>query len=236
MTDADTVPRKPEGPPRIPGARAVRPKNAATVMIIRRDAEKPRVLMGRRHGGHSFMPDRWVFPGGRIDRADYRAPAASEMRPDVAALFDAYLPAGRGRALAAAAVRETWEETGLLLARPAPPRPAAGPWRDFVEQGALADLGALDVVARAITPPSVGKRFDTWFLLADAERLMSLERQADCGELEEIAWVDFDEAQSLPLPTVTRVMLKEAVLRMDDPSRPKPFMRFRQGAMRPDRL
>ncbi|HXA41149.1 MAG TPA: NUDIX hydrolase, partial [Phenylobacterium sp.] len=58
--------RRPEGPPRIPGARAVRPKNAATVMIIRRDAAKPRVLMGKRHAGHSFMPDRWVFPGGRI--------------------------------------------------------------------------------------------------------------------------------------------------------------------------
>ncbi len=239
MTDdaaAETMTRKPEGPPRVPGARAVRPKNAATVMIIRRDAAKPRVLMGKRHGGHSFMPDRWVFPGGRIDRADYHAPAATEMKPEVAALFDAYLPSGRGRALAAAAVRETWEETGLLLAQPAPVRPAAGPWRDFVAQGALADLAAVDVIARAITPPSVGKRFDTWFLLADAERLMSLDRQADCGELEEIAWVDFDEAQTLPLPTVTRMMLKEALARMDDPERPKPFMRFRQGAMRPDHL
>jgi 8-oxo-dGTP pyrophosphatase MutT (NUDIX family) len=228
--------RKPEGPPRIPGARAVRPKNAATVMIIRRDGPKPRVLMGRRHGGHSFMPDRWVFPGGRIDRADYRAPSANDLKPDVAATFDAHLPAGRGRALALAAVRETWEEAGLLLARPAPTRPAAGPWRSFVEQGALADLEALDVIARAITPPAVGKRFDTWFLLADAERLISLERQADCGELEEIAWVDFDEAQGLPLPTVTRMMIKEAGARMTDPARPKPFIRFRTGAMRPEHL
>jgi 8-oxo-dGTP pyrophosphatase MutT (NUDIX family) len=236
MSEAETQFRRPEGPPRIPGARAVRPKNAATVMIIRRDAAKPRVLMGRRHGGHSFMPDRWVFPGGRIDRTDYRAPAATEMKPEVAALFDAYLPAGRGRALAAAAVRETWEETGLLLARPAPPRPAAGPWRDFVAQGALADLEAVEIIARAITPPSVGKRFDTWFLLAEASRLMSLERQADCGELEEIAWVDFDEAQALPLPTVTRMRLKEAVLRMDDPNRPKPFLRYKDRAMRPASL
>jgi 8-oxo-dGTP pyrophosphatase MutT (NUDIX family) len=228
--------RKPEGPPRVPGARAVRPKNAATVMIIRRDARKPRVLMGKRHGGHSFMPDRWVFPGGRIDRADYRAPFATDLRHDVAGVFDAYLPAGRGRALALAAIRETWEEAGLLLAKTAPARPAAGPWREFVAQGALADLEALDVIARAITPPSVGKRFDTWFLLADAERLMSLDRQPDCGELEEIAWVDFDEAQALPLPTVTRMMLKEAVLRMDDPTRPKPFLRFQAGAMRPRHL
>jgi 8-oxo-dGTP pyrophosphatase MutT (NUDIX family) len=236
MSEAESVFRKPEGPPRIPGARAVRPKNAATVMIIRRDGPKPRVLMGKRHGGHSFMPDRWVFPGGRIDRGDYHAPSANDLRHDVGALFDAYLPAGRGRALALAAIRETWEEAGLLLARPAPVRPAVGSWRTFVAQGALADLEALDVIARAITPPSVGKRFDTWFLLADAERLMSFDRQPDCGELEEIAWVDFDEAQALPLPSVTRMMIREAVARLEDPSRPKPFMRFRQGAMRPAHL
>jgi 8-oxo-dGTP pyrophosphatase MutT (NUDIX family) len=237
MSDAEPETRlhKPEGPPRVPGARAVRPKNAATVMIIRRDGPKPRVLMGKRHGGHSFMPDRWVFPGGRIDRADYRAPFATDLRRDVAAVFDSHLP-GKGRALALAAVRETWEEAGLLLARPGAPRPAAGPWRSFVEQGALADLAALDVVARAITPPQVGKRFDTWFLVADAERLVSLDRQPDCGELEEIAWVDFDEAQTLPLPTVTRMMIKEAVERMRDPSRPKPFLRFKAGAMTPSHL
>lgn len=229
-------PHKPEGPPRIAGARAVRPRSAATVMIIRQDGPKPRVLMGKRHGGHSFMPDRWVFPGGRIDRADYRAPFASDLRPDVSAVFDAYLNAGKGRALALAAVRETWEEAGLLLAKPGASRPAAGPWRSFVEQGALPDLAALDVVARAITPPQVGKRFDTWFLAADAERLLSLERQADCGELEEIAWVNFDEAQALPLPSVTRMMIREAVERMKDPARPKPFLRFRAGGMRPVHL
>jgi 8-oxo-dGTP pyrophosphatase MutT (NUDIX family) len=238
MSDDEPQPRpfKPEGPPRVPGARAVRPRSAATVMIIRRDGPKPRVLMGKRHGGHSFMPDRWVFPGGRIDPADYRAPFATDLKPDVTAVFDAYLKPGKGRALALAAVRETFEEAGLLLAKAARSRPAAGPWRTFVEQGALADLEALDVVARAITPPQVGKRFDTWFLLADAERLMSLERQADCGELEEIAWVDFDEAQTLPLPTVTRMMIKESVERMKDPTRPKPFLRFRSGAMRPAHL
>jgi 8-oxo-dGTP pyrophosphatase MutT (NUDIX family) len=203
-------------------------------MIIRRDAAKPRVLMGRRHGGHSFMPDRWVFPGGRIDRADYRAPFATDLRPQVSALFDSHLPAGRGRALAMAAVRETWEETGLLLARPGEAR-GSGPWQAFTTQGVLADLDSLDVVARAVTPPDVGKRFDTWFLMADAERLVSLDRQADCGELDEIAWVDFDEADALPLPGITRLMIREAAERMIDPGRPKPF--FRGGySVRPGQL
>jgi 8-oxo-dGTP pyrophosphatase MutT (NUDIX family) len=236
MSEAESQFRKPEGPPRAPGAPAVRPKSAATVMIVRRDGPKPRVLMGRRHGGHSFMPDRWVFPGGRIDRADYRAPYATDLQPEVAAVFDRHLKTGKGRALALAAVRETWEEAGLLLARPAPSRPGAGPWRTFLDQSALPDLDAMQVVARAITPPMVGKRFDTWFLAADAERLMSLDRQADCGELDEIAWVDFDEAQALPLPTVTRMMIRETIERTKDPARPKPFLRFKSGAMRPAHL
>jgi NUDIX domain. len=225
--DAPALPLKPEGPPRPAGQKAVRPKSAATVMIIRRDGPRPRVLMGRRHGGHSFMPDRWVFPGGRIDRSDYRAPFATDLKPETAAVFDAHLKVGKGRALALAAVRETWEEAGLLLARQAPAPPRTGPWRPFVQQGALPDLEALEVIARAVTPPSVGKRFDTWFLMADAERLMSLERQPDCGELEEIAWVEFGEALDLPLPTVTRVMIREAELRMSDPARPRPYLRYK---------
>lgn len=229
MSDAATTPRKPEGPPRIPGARAVRPRGAATLIIVRRDTKKLRVLMGKRNGGHNFMPNLWVFPGGRIDRADFRAPHATDLRPDVAATFDAHLKPGRGKALALAAIRETFEEAGLLLGKPAVPRPLVGPWREFLAQGASPDLAALDIVARAITPSSLAKRFDTWFLMAEAEHLTSLHRQPDCGELEEIAWLEFDETQDLPLPFVTRLMIREAVARLEDPSRARPFLRFRKG-------
>ncbi|MFP5449936.1 MAG: NUDIX hydrolase [Alphaproteobacteria bacterium] len=208
------------------GARAVKPRDAATIILVRRDAAKPRVLMGKRNSGHDFMPNLWVFPGGRIDRADFRAPHATDLRPEVAAKFDRHIKPGRGRALAMAAIRETFEEAGLLLAKPAPPRPGVGPWREFLAQGAMADLEAMEIIARAVTPPMLAKRFDTWFLMADAERLISLDRQPDCGELEEIAWVDFDDALGLELPMVTRTMIKEAVLRLDDPERPSPYMRF----------
>ncbi len=211
---------------RLPGARAVKPRDAATIILVRRDAAKPRVLMGKRNSGHDFMPNLWVFPGGRIDRADFRAPHATDLRPEVAAKFDRHIKPGRGRALAMAAIRETFEEAGLLLAKKAPPRPGAGPWREFLAQGALADLEAMEIIARAVTPPSLAKRFDTWFLMADAERLVSLDRQPDCGELEEIAWVDFDDALGLELPMVTRTMIKEAILRLEDPERPSPYMRF----------
>jgi 8-oxo-dGTP pyrophosphatase MutT (NUDIX family) len=233
MSDAFTAATQPQGPPRAPGRRAVRPKNAATMILVRRDGPRLCVLMGRRNNRHSFMPGMWVFPGGRVDRADYHPPAAAELRPEVQAVFDAHLKPRLGRALAMAAIRETWEEAGLMLARKAPERPGAGPWRDFLTRGALPDLGAIDIVARAITPPSVAKRFDTWFLIAEADRLISLERQPDCGELDEIAWVSLDDALDLKLPNVTRFVLSEAHARLSDPRRPRIFMR--RGASNPQR-
>jgi len=219
-----------DGALREKGARLVKPRDAATLIIVRRDGAKPRVLMGRRNGGHDFMPDKWVFPGGRIDPSDFHAPFVSDLRPEVAARLEKTAPPRRARALALTAVRETFEEAGLLLAKAAPVRPAAGPWREFVEIGAAPDLAALDFIARAITPPYRPKRFDARFFMADAEALLSLERRPDCGELDEIAWVDLDEAMALDLPNITRFVLQELGERLEDPARPAPFMRFLRGA------
>ena len=221
---------KVDGALRRAGEARARPRDAATLILVRRDAGGPRVLMGRRNGGHSFMPGKWVFPGGRIDRSDFRAPFCADLRRDVAARLEKTAPPARARALALTAVRETFEETGLLLARPAPPRTGAGPWRPFLQIGAEADLSALDFIARAITPPHRPKRFDARFFMADANRLLSLEPRPDCGELDEIAWVDLIEAAALDLPAITRFVLKELTLRLDDPDRPAPFIRFMNGA------
>jgi 8-oxo-dGTP pyrophosphatase MutT (NUDIX family) len=212
--------------------RAVRPRDAATLILVRRDGSHLRLLMGRRNHGHSFMPGKWVFPGGRIDRSDFRAPYASDLRPEVLARLEKTGPQARVRALALAAVRETFEEAGLLLARPAPARPAAGPWRAFLALGAEADLSALDFIARAITPPGLSKRFDARFFMAEADRLISLDRQPDCGELDEIAWVNMEEALALDLPKITRFVLGELAIRLEDPTRPAPFIRSMHGIRR----
>src|SRR3712207_900104 len=87
----------------------VRPKDAGTLILVRHDRFEPRLLMGRRAGGHAFMPSKWVFPGGRVDRSDGRAPSATELKPETAARLGP-----RGRAMAMAAVRETFEEAGLI--------------------------------------------------------------------------------------------------------------------------
>lgn len=220
------------GPAMVPGPAmgcAVRPKHAATLIIVKRDGDRMSILMGRRHGGHDFMPDKWVFPGGRVDRGDYSAPSATELRPDVAARLEKTGPARLTRALALAAVRETFEEAGLFLAKPARSRLAAGPWRAFAERGALPDLAALDFVARAVTPPMSSKRFDARFFLADASALLSLDREPDCGELDQIEWLALEEALALDLPSVTRFVLRELPARLADPSRPTPSLRFKRG-------
>lgn len=215
------------------GAR-LRPKDAATLILVRRDGPEPRLLMGRRASGHVFMAAKWVFPGGRVDRADARAPAATELRPEVAALVERHAAPGRTRALALAAVRETFEETGLLLARPAPARPGAGPWRPFLERGALPDLAALDYVARAITPPGRTRRFDARFFLADASALLSPDPEPGCGELDEIAWFTLKEATALDLPAITRFVVGQVSERLSGGTPAPVLVRFLRGRHRTD--
>ena len=102
--------------------RAVRPRDASTLIIVRRDGSAPRVLMGQRHADHKFMPNKFVFPGGRVDPADSRIVPIVDLRAAVARRLMARMRGTpterRARALAMAAIRETFEETGLVIGRP----------------------------------------------------------------------------------------------------------------------
>ena len=207
---------------------AQRPKDAATLILVRREKE-PCVLMGRRAPGHVFMASKWVFPGGRIERADFSAASASELQPATARRLDRELPERRARALALTAIRETFEETGLILGRPAPTASVAGPWREFRQAGALPDLQPLRYIARAITPPGRTRRFDARFFMADAEALLSLEPTAGSGELDEIAWLPLKKTRALDLPAITRFVLGEVAERLEQPERPLPFVRMVRG-------
>lgn len=213
--------------PRIGGSQ--RPKDAATLILLRPGRDGDEVLMGRRAGGHVFMASKWVFPGGRIDRADFTAASANDLSPQTSALLAREVPARRARALALAAVRETFEETGLILGEPAPAASIAGPWREFRQAGALPDLAALTYVARAITPPGRTRRFDARFFLASADALLHPEPTAGSGELDEIAWLPLAEARALDLPAITRFVLGEVAERLNAPDRPLPFVHMVRG-------
>jgi 8-oxo-dGTP pyrophosphatase MutT (NUDIX family) len=103
--------------------KVLRPKDSATLILVRRDSATPRILMGQRSGGHAFMPNKYVFPGGRLDAADSRVKPARDLHPATLAKLMARMrgkpSASRARGLAHAAVRETWEETGLLFGKKA---------------------------------------------------------------------------------------------------------------------
>ncbi len=213
----------------------IRPRDAATLLVIRRDGPSPRVLMGRRVGGHAFMPDKWVFPGGRIHPSDFRVTAASDLHPETAAALQRTGAAHRVRALALTAIRETFEETGLIIGRPGVAR-ATGEWSEFLATGHLPHLAPLRFVARAITPPARTRRFDARFFTVDAEHLVSLDPGAGSGELDEIAWFDWDAAAALDLPSITRAILAEVAAREAQPAhateRPIPYHRFDRGQHR----
>src|SRR5271166_2989644 len=91
----------------------LRPKDAATLVLVKRDGGAARVLMGQRHGDMAFMANKYVFPGGRLDPADMRIPVSTELAPHVAARAAHGASPARARGLALAAIRETFEETGI---------------------------------------------------------------------------------------------------------------------------
>src|SRR4030088_2237168 len=97
-----------------------RPKDAATLILVDRTATIPKVLVGKRHDKVVFMPGKFVFPGGRVDKTDNRVPIAAPIPKALEANLRKAGPKitpSRPRSLAFAAIREACEETGLCLGR-----------------------------------------------------------------------------------------------------------------------
>ncbi|WP_297799495.1 NUDIX domain-containing protein [uncultured Brevundimonas sp.] len=211
-----------------------RPRDAAT-LILTRGGRNLEVLMGRRADSHVFMANKWVFPGGRIDPSDFRAGYTGDLNSETARRLEKELPARRARALALTAIRETFEETGLILGRSAPVASVVGPWREYRQAGALPDLSCLTYIARAITPPGRTRRFDARFFTAPVEALRDPDNIVSSGELDEIAWLPIKDAMALELPSITRFVLGEALEQMENPNRPIPFVRMLHGQHRIER-
>lgn len=186
-------------------------RDAATVILLRRDGGSPRVLMGMRGAKAVFMPSKYVFPGGAVDPEDAGAPLAEGLsQPSLDRL--GHDPRAEdqadARALAAAALRELAEETGLLIGRPGGP---ASDWPGYAERGLSPDASPLLYVFRAITPPGRPRRFDARFFIADAASLSTDpdDFSAACDELSHLHWVPLTEARALNLPFITEVVLAE---------------------------
>src|SRR5271168_2945400 len=175
---------------------ALRPKDAATLIIVRRDRDGIRVLMGQRHAKMAFQPNKFVFPGGRIDPCDMRIAAGGALRPEVARRVEAGISPARARGLALAAVRETFEETGVLIGEKSAetPRTRAPAWQRYFSHGIVPRLDRFTLIARAITPPGRTRRFDARFFMVDASAIAF---EVDASHQEELlkpTWLTLAEA------------------------------------------
>ncbi len=198
-----------------------RPVLSASLILVDRTQGEPRVLFGKRNGADRFMPNKYVFPGGRLDPGDRRMAAAGALPGAAEARLAALAPRSPGlpRALALAAIRETFEETGLMVAERgcgAPQAPPAG-WADFAALEAYPHLEPLHFVARATTPPRLPRRYDTVFFAAEAQAVTH-QAKGMIGpdrELTELVWAPLSQAYDLDLPFITRVVLRELELRLE---------------------
>ncbi|RWH81024.1 MAG: NUDIX domain-containing protein [Mesorhizobium sp.] len=203
-------------------AKPIRPRDAATLILLDRKGDEFLVLMGRRHARHAFMPGKFVFPGGRTDPADSRIPVATPLHPEDQARLTAGVgrtsPA-RARAIALSAIRETYEEAGLLIGRKGAFATTKRDWRGFAEHGVRPSLETLRFIARAITPPNRVRRFDTRFFSAWREDVaVELPDGGPTNELEELVWLPLAKARQADIPDITSAILEELEKRLvDDP-------------------
>lgn len=189
-------------------------RHASTVLLVRSGPDGPHVLMGQRGAKAAFMPDKFVFPGGAVDPTDAAIPLARPLGTQCAARLSHDAPGAN--ALAAAAIRELWEETGLMLGQPGQWPDPPPDWLPFAQQGLLPEASGLHYIFRAITPPGRPRRFDARFFLADVENVTGDPDDFShaCEELAHLHWVPFDQARKLNLPFITEVVLAEAHARI----------------------
>ena len=232
----------------------VKIRDAATMLVIDRTEPTPKVLLGRRHHGHKFMPGKYVFPGGRVERADRRASAATPLdkRVEARLMKEVRYPSPeKSRGFPLAAIREVFEETGLVLGTKVDPGPfptraskrrtGKGPghapddeWAKFARTGVAPDLAAVHFVARAITPPGRPRRFDTRFFAVDANAIAA---RVDSvvgpdTELVELVWLPIEESLKLDMPGITMAVLEELKIRTAEGfahDLPVPFYRMQHG-------
>ena len=205
--------------------RAVRPLDAAGLLLIR-DNGGPEILLGRRRRKARAFPGEYVVPGGLVEAGDRYASGFPETLPEPAAGLDGMTRRNLG-VFARAALRECYEETGLLLVaggRRATSGTAASTaagrhrvWRAFAEISMVPAFAALLPVARAITPLGYPRRFHSRFFMtvlggsaqvrpADPARPL-----AGDGELEDLAWVPVAATRDLPLADANAVVLEEVL-------------------------
>lgn len=199
-------------------------RHAATTIVQRKTPQGRSVLMGQRGAKAAFMPGKFVFPGGAVDAVDEAVPI-TDVTPSVHSALSAEstLPPS---AIIAAAIRELWEESGLILGKPSAWADPPKGWRGFAATGHVPTAKGCTFFFRAVTPEGRPRRFDARFILVDAAEITSnlddFSRAED--ELSHLQWVPLEDARSFDLPFITQVVLAE-LMAGSDASKGVPFFR-----------
>jgi 8-oxo-dGTP pyrophosphatase MutT (NUDIX family) len=186
-------------------------RDAATVILLRDPADNPKVLMGQRGAGAAFMPNKFVFPGGAVDAGDSDISLDQPIGQPCAARLE-QSAGDLAPGLVTAAIRELWEEAGLVLGTPGNwGQDIPADWQGYAATGHVPSGEGLHFVFRAITPPNRARRFDARFFLADAAELRgdADDFSAAADELSHLQWVRLDAARDFDLPFITEVVLAE---------------------------
>lgn len=165
-----------------------RARHAASLIVLRGGQADPHMLMGMRGAGHRFVPNRLVFPGGAVDRADLTAPCATKLAPRTEGALRKGANAHLAHGLGIAAARELHEETGLTLGTP--PR-----------------LDVLHYLMRAVSPVGRSIRFNARFFVVDAVHVSG--KLGGDGELDDLRFFGLQEALALDLALPTRRVLTQ---------------------------
>ena len=187
---------------------------AVVVLVDIAPGLEPKIFFGRRRADNVFLPDKWVFPGGRCEKDDQLVAAAGRLSDaDLGALGSGGTSPSQqlvAASLAVTAVREVFEETRLIIGVPgqiAAPVPAS--WQAFAATGHRPSVAGLKFLARAITPPARPRRYDTRFFIARASVIVADAGRHD-GEFTQQGWFTFSQCRALDIPNITRLILDDA--------------------------
>jgi 8-oxo-dGTP pyrophosphatase MutT (NUDIX family) len=194
----------------------IKPKDASTLIIIKKNKKETLVLMGQRPMQSRFMPGVYVFPGGVTEKEDLQAYKFFKLKPNkqikkkaVKSYSDSHC-----QSLLLTAIRETAEETGLYLAEAVkgsskPFINGDSSWNYFTKKSYIPSIRKLLFFGRAITPSKLKIRFHARFFLAFYEDFLG--NMKANRELENLDWISLNEAKNKKIADVTEFMLNEII-------------------------
>lgn len=184
-----------------------RPRTAASLVIYRKFRNQYQVLMGRRGSKAKFKPGVYVFPGGIIEREDYLVKPAKQLAKKSTAMMAVANSRSKANGLAMGAIREAYEEVGLILGEKGDVGNANNiTWKHFKKLNISPNLKLLDYLGRAITPSIQPIRFHARFFSVDFEKMRG--SIVGDGELEDIRWVKLDQSENLEMMLVQKMFME----------------------------